>query len=214
MKLDVSLTHRLSQEEAVQQVKNLIEKTKKEHAEKLSEFQEEWNGNNVRLNASANGMSGSAAITVASGRISVSCELPAAAFLYKGKIKRAIEEKLTAALAKAPAVRAATPVSAGGDDDYEDGGEFIPHRIPAHLRRRVRLPKTPPLEPDDMRYGRAYCDIRQKISYGAELTDEELAWYENERKRLDALWSDRLKSAIPLGIVILLVIALVVWRLH
>lgn len=204
MKLDVSVTHRLSQDEAVRRVKALFDKAKTEHAGKLGELHEQWDKHVGYFRASLRGMSGSATVSVVPGRVIVSCDLPAVAFLYKSTIKRELEERLAVALADSSTVRRPQPTDASNDD-----GEFVPHDVPAFLKKRVRLPKTPPLSSDDTRYTRAYFDIVHKIERGVELSEEEREWYMKEKTRMRTESDKALRENLPF--IVLVVTVCIVW---
>ncbi len=90
---EMSVQHHLTQEEALQRIQNLLEDTKKEHSDKISELQENWNGNVGEFSLTIMGFSISGKLIVTPSTVDIEATLPFAASLFKGKIKELIAER-------------------------------------------------------------------------------------------------------------------------
>ena len=99
-KLSVSVPHELSKPEAVERIKGLLEKLKKEQAGMISDVKEEWNGDQGRFSFSARGYDLSGLISVTDAEVGINAEVPFAVSLFSGTIKKIISEKAAALLAK------------------------------------------------------------------------------------------------------------------
>jgi len=98
-KLNMAVSHRLSQDEALRRIKTLLGETKKQFADKISNLHEEWNGNTGNFSLSAMGFPVSGTLTVKSSEVQLSGHLPFAATFFKGKIASVIRERAEALLA-------------------------------------------------------------------------------------------------------------------
>ncbi|MCX6813160.1 MAG: polyhydroxyalkanoic acid system family protein [Candidatus Azambacteria bacterium] len=98
-KLNMAVSHRLTQDEAVTRVKTLLGEVKNQFADKISDLREEWNGNTGKFSFSAMGFSVSGTLTVKSSEVELSGTLPFAASFFKGKIESTIRERAQALLA-------------------------------------------------------------------------------------------------------------------
>ncbi len=92
-KLNMVVSHRLMQDEAVKRVKTLLSEVKNQFADKISDLHEEWNGNTGIFSFSAMGFSVSGTLTVKSSEVELSGNLPFAASFFKGKIESTIKER-------------------------------------------------------------------------------------------------------------------------
>lgn len=98
-KLEMAVPHHLAQDEAVKRIKNLLNNLKTEHADRICDLQEEWDGHTGTFRFSAMGFPLSGTLTVNKSRIEISGHLPFAAMLFKGKIESAIKEGIETLLA-------------------------------------------------------------------------------------------------------------------
>lgn len=98
-RLNMSVPHQLSQEEAMRRIKGLLNKVKSEHSDKISDLQEEWTDNVGRFSFSAMGFSVSGTLAVTPADIQFSGDLPFAASFFKGKIETTIRDRATELLA-------------------------------------------------------------------------------------------------------------------
>jgi hypothetical protein len=93
--LDVSVPHRLSQEAAIQRIKELLANVKKEHSDRISDLREQWTGNVGTFSVSAMGFSVSGTIAVTPTEVQLSGDLPFAASFFKSRIEATIRERAT-----------------------------------------------------------------------------------------------------------------------
>lgn len=93
-KIDITVTHCFSQDEALQRSHGLLEKIKKQFADKINDLQQKWDGNTDIFNFSVMGFSVSGKLTVNPSEVKLMAILPFAAVFFKGKIEAAIREHL------------------------------------------------------------------------------------------------------------------------
>ena len=96
--LNMSVSHHLSQDEALNRIKGLLGQVKTQFSDQISDLRENWSGNKGTFSFSAMGFSVSGTLTVKSGEISLESTLPFAALPFKGKIESTIRERATALL--------------------------------------------------------------------------------------------------------------------
>ncbi len=97
--LNMSIPHKLSQDDALRRIKGLLDKVKSEHADKVSDLREEWTDNLGRFSFSAMGFSVSGTLAVTPTQVQFSGDLPFAASVFKSRIETAIRERATDLLA-------------------------------------------------------------------------------------------------------------------
>lgn len=95
----MTVSHRLTQDEATKRIKTLLSEVKNRFADKISDLREEWNGNTGTFSFSAMGFSVSGTLTVKSSEVELSGTLPFAAMFFKGKIESTIREQARTKLA-------------------------------------------------------------------------------------------------------------------
>ncbi len=98
-KLNLAVSHSLTQDEALKRIKNLLSDVKTQFADKISDVHEEWDGNVGKFNFSAMGFPVSGTLTVKTSQVEISGHLPFAAILFKGKIESTIRERAETLLA-------------------------------------------------------------------------------------------------------------------
>ena len=91
--LNVSIPHQLSQQEALQRVKSLLEKIKSQHGDKISNLQQEWTDNNGVFSFLIMGFAVSGVLAVHESTVELNSDIPLAAVFFKNKIKSVIEEE-------------------------------------------------------------------------------------------------------------------------
>ena len=92
-KLNMTVPHRLPQDEALKRIQGLLNNVRTQFADKISDLHEEWNDNVGRFSFSAMGMPVSGTLTVKPSEIELSGDLPALAVLYKSKIESTIRQQ-------------------------------------------------------------------------------------------------------------------------
>ncbi|MFA6494912.1 MAG: polyhydroxyalkanoic acid system family protein [Candidatus Paceibacterota bacterium] len=98
-KLEMTMSHRLTQNEALIRIKTLLGEVKDQFADKISNLREEWSGNMGSFSFSAMGFSVSGILTVTPSEVKLSGNLPFAATFFKGKIESTIRERAEKLLA-------------------------------------------------------------------------------------------------------------------
>jgi hypothetical protein len=92
-KLNMAVSHNLTQDEAVRRVRNLLNDVKTHFADKISDLHEEWDGNMGKFHFSAMGFPVSGTLTVKTSQVEISGNLPFAAILFKRKIESTIKDR-------------------------------------------------------------------------------------------------------------------------
>ena len=98
-KLNMTIAHRLPQDEALKRIQGLLESVKTKFADKVSDVHEEWNGNTGTFSFSALGFPVSGVLTVTPTEVELSGNLPLLAALYKKQIESTIREQAESLLA-------------------------------------------------------------------------------------------------------------------
>ena len=93
--LEVAIPHNLSQEEALNRVKNMFTQMKNEHGDKISNLKEQWNGNEGNFSFTAQGFDIAGTLTVNPSNVELKGEIPFALSLFKGAITKTIEQQAT-----------------------------------------------------------------------------------------------------------------------
>lgn len=97
--IEMSIPHKLSQQEARRRIQELLPKMKSDYADQIKDLQEEWNDNTGRFSFSIMGFAVSGTLTVNESTVDLDGNLPFAAAFFKGKIKSVIQEKAEQILA-------------------------------------------------------------------------------------------------------------------
>ena len=97
--LNLTVPHRLAQDEALKRIQGLLNKVRTQFADKINDLREEWTGNVGTFRFSAMGMPMSGTLTVKTSEVEFSGDLPALAALYKSKIESTIRQQAEALLA-------------------------------------------------------------------------------------------------------------------
>ena len=91
--LNMNIPHSLSQEEALTRIKKLLSKLKDEHGDKIQNVREDWEGEKGIFEFTAKGFNLSGNLHVNESSVDIKAHLPFAVSLFKGTIKRIIEEE-------------------------------------------------------------------------------------------------------------------------
>src|SRR5690348_16646273 len=97
--LSITMPHALGAEAATERLKTFFEKLKSRHQDKVSNLEEQWNGNRLDYSFSTFGFNIKGDLTVEPGEIKVNGSLPFAAMMFKGKIEQSVREELEKLLA-------------------------------------------------------------------------------------------------------------------
>jgi hypothetical protein len=98
-KLNMSIPHHLSQDEALNRIKRLLGQVKQQYADRVTDLRESWEGNVGTFSFSAMGFSVSGTLNVTPSDVELNGNLPFAAGLFKGKIEQTIRERAEELLA-------------------------------------------------------------------------------------------------------------------
>ncbi|MGD0264868.1 MAG: polyhydroxyalkanoic acid system family protein [Candidatus Methylomirabilota bacterium] len=98
-KLDMTVPHRLSQDEALRRIQGMRGEVKTQFAGKISNLHEDWSGSSGTFSFSAMGFPVSGTLAVRPSQVELSVDLPLAAAFFKGKIEATIRERAEALLA-------------------------------------------------------------------------------------------------------------------
>lgn len=97
-KLDMIISHKLSEDEALKRIKGLLGEVRREYGDKITDLSEQWDGNKGFFSFSAMGFSISGSLIVRSSHIELFGKLPFAASFFKGRIETTIRERANALL--------------------------------------------------------------------------------------------------------------------
>jgi len=97
--LSITVPHALGSEEAVSRLKDFFARIKQEHQDKVSNLEEQWEGNKLSYGFSTFGFNIKGDLTVEPNEVVVNGSLPFAAMMFKGKIEESVRDQLTRRLA-------------------------------------------------------------------------------------------------------------------
>ena len=102
-KVNLSVPHELGQEEATARIKHLLTEVREKYGNQVSDIHEDWNGSSCDLAWKSMGMGMSANIQVNASDVTVDGTMPMAFMAFKGKMESLVRDRVTQALAPAPA---------------------------------------------------------------------------------------------------------------
>jgi hypothetical protein len=91
--IEMSIPHKLSQDEAKRRIQDLLPKMKSDFADQIKDLHEEWTGNTGKFSFTVMGFAVSGTLHVNESSVDLDGDLPFAAMFFKSKIKSAIQEK-------------------------------------------------------------------------------------------------------------------------
>src|SRR3989344_1548211 len=94
-KLDISVSHKLPQQEAILRIRGLLSDLKEEFSGQISGLRETWNHDTCTFSFSTMGFHVSGTLTVTKKNIRLTGRLPLAAMPFRGMIEKAIKERAT-----------------------------------------------------------------------------------------------------------------------
>lgn len=94
-KLEVTVPHKLTEQEALARLKNMISDLQKQFAGTVTNVQENWNGNLNHFSFQLMGYKVAGTLSVGPSEIALNSDLPFAAIPFRGKIESSIREKAT-----------------------------------------------------------------------------------------------------------------------
>ena len=97
--INITVPHALTQDEAVQRIKNLPASLEQEFAGKVSDIQQNWNGNAAEFSFNAVGFLISGKADVQPHQADIHVDLPLLALPFKGRLTDAIQKRAEQLLA-------------------------------------------------------------------------------------------------------------------
>lgn len=92
-KLDISVPHNLSQEDAQKRIKTLLAGLQQEHKDTIQDVSEHWDGNEGAFSFKAKGFNIAGKISVEKDKVKLEGELPMFLSFLKGTISGMISER-------------------------------------------------------------------------------------------------------------------------
>jgi hypothetical protein len=92
-KLDITIPHNLSSEEALIRIQGLLKQLQDEQKDTIRNVSEQWNGNEGEFSFSAKGFDLAGKIRVEENAVTINSQLPFALSFFKGAISNVIKEK-------------------------------------------------------------------------------------------------------------------------
>jgi hypothetical protein len=92
-KINVTIPHNLSAETAKSKIKNLFDELKNSFSDRITNLEENWNGNTGNYSFKAMGYDIKGLIIITDSEVNISGDLPFPAIFLKGKIESTIREK-------------------------------------------------------------------------------------------------------------------------
>jgi hypothetical protein len=97
--LIVSVSHRLSQDEALRRIQAAVAQAKTQYSDKIDDLREGWNGYVGALKISAQNQQASGMVMVNPSDVTVQVTLPFLALVFKSRIESMMRDELTRILA-------------------------------------------------------------------------------------------------------------------
>jgi hypothetical protein len=97
--LMVSVSHRLSQDEALRRIQAAVAHAKAQYSDKINDLHDSWNGYTGAFDASGMGQKASGTVAVNPSDVTVQITLSFTASLFKSKIESGIRDTLSRILA-------------------------------------------------------------------------------------------------------------------
>ena|SRR6266404_4849350 len=97
--LNVSVGHRLSQDEALRRIQSAVAQAKTQHSDKIDNLRESWKGYVGAFQISARNQQVSGTVTVNPSDVTVQTSLPFVALVFKPMIESRMRDELARILA-------------------------------------------------------------------------------------------------------------------
>ena len=92
-KMELTVPHNLSQEEALQRIKTMLGQDKAKHPDRFSDVGETWSENGGEFSAKIMGMDVSGQLAVTPTEVHLTGTIPFAALPFRGQIEDTLEEQ-------------------------------------------------------------------------------------------------------------------------
>jgi len=93
-KLEIKVTHELTQQEALVRIKKVLPELKVQHADRISNIEESWSGNTGNFKFKVSGFKVSGSLLVEDTYVLIKGEIPFLALPFKGQIEDIIKQKV------------------------------------------------------------------------------------------------------------------------
>ena len=91
-KLNITIPHTLTADEATSRIRRLLNDLKVEHDDKISDLQEEWGNDTGKFACSVMGFRVSGILAIEPSQVSITGHLPLAAMLFKSRLETMIKK--------------------------------------------------------------------------------------------------------------------------
>jgi hypothetical protein len=98
-KLNLTIPHSLSPDDAAQRIQSLLNDLKAEHGDKLSNLEEAWDGHIGKFACTVMGLKVSCMLSIEPSQVTITGNLPLAAMLFKGRLEAMIKRHAAELLA-------------------------------------------------------------------------------------------------------------------
>lgn len=98
-KMTMTIPYQISEDEALTRIKGMINEMKDQHGDKVSNLQENWQGNTGTFSLTAQGFKTGGTLTVEPKQIVLNGDIPWAAKPFQGMIEATIRERVDRLLA-------------------------------------------------------------------------------------------------------------------
>ena len=92
-KLDITIPHSLTQQEALSRIQGLMKQLQEEQKDTIKDVSEKWNGNQGEFSFTAKGFDLSGLLKVDERSVTINGQLPFALSFFKGMISDVIKKK-------------------------------------------------------------------------------------------------------------------------
>ena len=97
--ITVHYSHHLDPAEAARRLRQFGDSLKQKHGDEVTMLKEEWQGETLDFSLAAKGITVSGKLVVSAEDVQVTCQLPFAAMLFRGRIEKDIQSTIGEALA-------------------------------------------------------------------------------------------------------------------
>jgi hypothetical protein len=98
-KLNLTIPHSLTPDEAAQRIRSLLNDLKAEHGDQIDDLKEEWTGHTGKFACTVMGFGVSGILTIEPSTVTITGNLPLAAMLFKGRLEAMIKRHAAELLA-------------------------------------------------------------------------------------------------------------------
>jgi hypothetical protein len=97
--MTMKIPYQISEDEALQRIKGMINELKQQHGNQVSNLKEDWQGNTGTFSLTAQGFNTGGTLTVEPNQVVLNGDIPWAAKPFQGMIEATIRERVDRLLA-------------------------------------------------------------------------------------------------------------------